>query len=128
MMTDIVAQQKEQPWLISSEARAPTLTVERENISPAQQRRQKEISKTLQSELERKRKLATVWAKKNPGREPKRGRKNTGFSAEQFHSMMSVRQRLPAYQLEHEIVNTIATNQITVIAGDTGCGKVRYLF
>jgi len=27
--------------------------------------------------------------------------------------------------MEHEIVETIAGNQITVIAGDTGCGKVR---
>lgn len=33
--------------------------------------------------------------------------------------------RLPAYMMEGEIVSTIRENQITVIAGDTGCGKVR---
>jgi uncharacterized protein YvpB len=31
---------------------------------------------------------------------------------------------LPAFQMERDIVETIASNQITVIAGDTGCGKV----
>jgi len=31
--------------------------------------------------------------------------------------------RLPAFKMAKEIVDTIAANQITVIAGDTGCGK-----
>lgn len=33
--------------------------------------------------------------------------------------------RLPAFRMEREIVKTIGMNQVTVIAGDTGCGKVR---
>ena len=31
---------------------------------------------------------------------------------------------LPAFQLHDELVQTIDRNQITVIAGATGCGKV----
>ena len=31
---------------------------------------------------------------------------------------------LPAFQLKEELVQTIGKNQITVIAGATGCGKV----
>jgi HrpA-like RNA helicase len=31
---------------------------------------------------------------------------------------------LPAFQLKEELVQTIDRNQITVIAGATGCGKV----
>lgn len=34
------------------------------------------------------------------------------------------RHSLPAYQMKKEIVTTIAENQVTVVSGDTGCGKV----
>ena len=33
------------------------------------------------------------------------------------------RPRLPAFLMKDKIVETIASNQITVISGDTGCGK-----
>merc|ERR1719506_1888023 len=37
--------------------------------------------------------------------------------------MIQSRARLPACQMKDEIVSTISSNQITVVSGDTGCGK-----
>jgi hypothetical protein len=94
VMSDIISQQKDQPWLVSSEARAPTIiTSEKGTLSPKDNRRQKEISKKLREDLELKRKRASEWAEQNPNVVPQRGRKNAGFTPQQFHSMMSVRQR-----------------------------------
>ena len=93
VMSDIISQQKEQPWLISPEARAPTITIERDSLSPSDMKRQNEISKKLQEDLARKRELATKWAEKNPNTTPQRGSKNTGFTPQKFYSMMTARQR-----------------------------------
>ena len=40
-----------------------------------------------------------------------------------FLEMMKSRQALPAFQKKPEIIKTILSSQVTVIAGDTGCGK-----
>ena len=37
--------------------------------------------------------------------------------------MILSRAKLPACEMKAEVVNTIANNQITVVSGDTGCGK-----
>jgi hypothetical protein len=92
-MTDIISLQKDQPWLVSPEARVPVVAMERKALSPEQLRRRKDISKKLRADLERKRNQAHDWAKKNPNTKPQRGRKNIGFTPEKFHSMMTVRQR-----------------------------------
>jgi hypothetical protein len=158
VMNDVITQQKQQPWLVFPEARAPTVAGERGTVTPEHERRQKEIGKKLRQELDRKRQAATDWASKNPNSDYRPSSKKKGFkgfSPQHFNFMMTARQRyvtvnscltnlyrslsqslsscpifcgfcrLPAYKMEHEIVKTIAANQITVIAGDTGCGKVR---
>jgi hypothetical protein len=45
-----------------------------------------------------------------------------------FFLTASILCRLPAFKMANEIVETIAAHQITVIAGDTGCGKNCELF
>ena len=113
LMNDIIDQQKEQPWLVSSQARAPTISTEKEIVSEEHVKREKEISKSLRLELERKRKAATEWANKNPETKAKPTKKKDGFSPQRFHSMLSARERLPACQMAEKIVSTIKSNQIT---------------
>lgn len=94
MMKDIISQQEEQPWLISQEARAPTTSLRRAIVSPAEQRREKEISERLQNDLKRKRKEAAAWGEKNEGGEHGQNfRQGNGFSPQRFHYMMAARQR-----------------------------------
>lgn len=124
LMHDIIDQQKQQPWLVSPEARAPSLSLQSKGVSKEETQRQQEISRKLQVELERKRKAANKWGDENSGSAlGHRAKQSHTFTPQRFHYMMSVRQRLPAYMMENEIVSTIKSNQITVIAGDTGCGK-----
>lgn len=40
-----------------------------------------------------------------------------------YLQMLASRQTLPAWPMKDEIVKTINANQVTVISGDTGCGK-----
>ncbi|ESO94287.1 hypothetical protein LOTGIDRAFT_161510 [Lottia gigantea] len=42
---------------------------------------------------------------------------------EKYISMLNFRKKLPAYQMKDEIIQTISTNQVVVISGETGCGK-----
>lgn len=93
LMNDIIDQQKDQPWLVSQEARAPTISLERKGVSTEQTQRQQEISENLRLELQRKRKSAADWAKKHSVSNAQRGKKTNGFSPQRFHSMMSVRER-----------------------------------
>jgi ATP-dependent RNA helicase DHX36 len=123
-------------------------------LSPAQIKREKDISDRLKKDLLRKRRAAKEWVEsnysnknnnsnnsedsnnitKNVGRQQKqsydgrggkrKNQKDNGiFTPQKFHNMMITRQRLPASLMEHEVVQTIDKNQITVIAGATGCGK-----
>ena len=43
----------------------------------------------------------------------------------EYQRMMKVRAQLPAFNHQEEIVRAVAENPITIISGDTGCGKVR---
>jgi hypothetical protein len=115
VMKDVISQQRDQPWLVFPEARAPTVTMrlasskdgedsqggDRIVVTPEQLRRQREISKKLRQELERKRKSAESWSAEN-GNEPqplaqqKRSggfNKNNGFTPQKFCAMMTTRQR-----------------------------------
>lgn len=40
-----------------------------------------------------------------------------------YQKMMDVRKKLPAWNLRNDIINTIHSSQVTVISGETGCGK-----
>ena len=132
VMKDIITQQEEQPWLIADEARAPTTTVSRKRVSDKETNLERNISEKLRTELDRKRREAKKWGQRmdNDGEsaQPAAKTKTNGFSPEKFHHMMSARERLPAYQQADDIVSTINANQVTVIAGETGCGKVSLIY
>jgi R3H domain len=44
-------------------------------------------------------------------------------SANAFKTMLRTRAQLPAWSHEDEIVHVVAGNQVTIIVGETGCGK-----
>eukprot|EP00934_Nitzschia_sp_Nitz4_P009465 Nitzschia sp. Nitz4//scaffold4_size323378//311970//317685//NITZ4_000719-RA/size323378-snap-gene-0.432-mRNA-1//1//CDS//3329553576//9455//frame0 len=123
----VVKQQEEQPWLIAPEARVPVSSeiVADEAQNPEQNQKQADISNKLrlelQTKLEEARKLEVSGF--NPTRNAEVSRKSHMYSPEQYQFMLSVRKRLPAYKMARDVVDTINVNQVTVIAGDTGCGK-----
>ncbi|CAB0037009.1 unnamed protein product [Trichogramma brassicae] len=41
----------------------------------------------------------------------------------QYQKMKRVRKQLPAWNKMNEVLNTIQENQVTIISGETGCGK-----
>ncbi|KAF5296429.1 hypothetical protein FQR65_LT01416 [Abscondita terminalis] len=41
----------------------------------------------------------------------------------EYKSMLAKRKSLPSYEMKDNIVSTIETNQVSVISGETGCGK-----
>ncbi|KAL7302548.1 hypothetical protein TKK_0005184 [Trichogramma kaykai] len=41
----------------------------------------------------------------------------------QYQKMKKVRKQLPAWNKMNEVLNTIKENQVTIISGETGCGK-----
>lgn len=40
-----------------------------------------------------------------------------------YQAMQEVRVKLPAYKMKEEILGAVASNQVVVISGETGCGK-----
>ena len=90
VMKDVIRSQNEQPWLISSEARVPTVSAEEAIVAPDQCRQRNEISKKLQEELAKKHGAADSWAKNNaaPSKTSSRGGR-----PQQFHKMRSQRER-----------------------------------
>jgi hypothetical protein len=113
VMKDLIKTQNEQPWLISPEARVPTVSAKEPKHTQEQRYQRNAISKRLRDELTRKNEAADSWAKNNSAT-PKTNGKG------QFHTMRFQRQRLPACMMKNEIVETITSHQITVISGDTG--------
>lgn len=108
VMEEVMAVQNEQPWLVSEEARVPGAASNCDAKTFNHLKRREEISKSLREALEQKYGTGTSKGSKNVSRP--------------FQKMLAQRQRLPAYKMKEEIVSTIARSQITVIAGDTGCG------
>jgi HrpA-like RNA helicase len=39
-----------------------------------------------------------------------------------YNKMLQIRSQLPAYQHQEEIVRTVASNPVTIVSGETGCG------
>jgi len=109
IMTEVDTVQKEQPWLISTDARVPAISDEKKGdglglaTSREQNEEQARISQRLKQELDQRIDLSKT--------------------SKSLKKISKQRQRLPAYQMGEEIVRTIANNRVTVVAGDTGCGK-----
>jgi RWD domain len=92
VMEDVIATQKDQPWLVASEARAPE-TVEQgsEDVRKATQKCQ-DLSRKLKEENDRKYKSAFEWRKQH-GTDTSRSGGQNGFSPQQFDKMLSQRER-----------------------------------
>lgn len=96
---EIIEAQADQPWLVAKEARA--LTVKSTNGQTHDVERERdEASSVLLKEFQAK--------------------QRTGAATE----MLKVRSNLPAYHASEEILDTIAGNQVSVVSGATGSGKV----
>lgn len=99
VMEQVVKQQKEQPWLVSPEARVPAVEDQEfcESLTPEQVKKQRDINKRLREDLLLKREMARAWAEKREENEDngmaKGGRKFVGFRAEKYYNMLSVRSR-----------------------------------
>lgn len=119
VMKDVIKSQNEQPWLIAPEARVPTVATKVAVLTPELCNRRNQISTNLRNELGKKNKVADSWATNNCLTSKTNGK---GLSQQVQHQqkISLQRQRLPAYMMRNEIVETIASDQITVISGDTG--------
>jgi hypothetical protein len=104
-MEEVVEVQKNQPWLVSNEARVPGAASQPEELNRVQLDRQRHTSKQLRSELEQR------WGS------ALEGANLSAPPARAFQKMLAQRERLPAYVMKDHIIATIAKNQITVIAG-----------
>ena len=105
VMKDVITQQQDQPWLVFPEARVPTVKIasaiygvagDRVVVTPEDERKQRDISKSLRQELERKHKSANSWAAENDNKSHVHKascKKSSGFTPQKFHSMMATRQR-----------------------------------
>lgn len=96
VMKDVINQQEEQPWLISKEARAPTLSQVRQEVTSTKDKRKSEISTILREDLERKSGLAIEWGEKTAENLQVAGtdkRKHTTFSPDVYYRLMKQRQR-----------------------------------
>jgi len=45
------------------------------------------------------------------------------FQSRKKYTLLKQRQTLPAWNFQEKVVNTVCANQVTIISGDTGCGK-----
>lgn len=109
VIDDLVTTQRNQPWLIAPDARVPISEKSDMQTSHTMTRdeiQQKEkMSKALKADLKRK-------YDKPSGK---------------FHDMLLQRKALPAYKMRAKLVTTIRSSQVTVVSGDTGCGKTTQL-
>jgi len=95
MLSDIVKQQTNQPWLVAEEARSPSVETDIHS----------QEKPSIRGELDLK--LKNKFHQRSQSR----------------RSIMEQRSRLPAFKMREEIVNIISQNQVTLIVGSTGCGK-----
>jgi len=119
VLQDVLTIQKEQPWLISPEARVPTIDTD-VGGTEVDEVRKAETSNALRRELDQKYSQIEQSTKGN-GRQ--RHKQFNVDSARQFQQMLAQRSKLPAYKIRDQLLSAICQNQVTVISGDTGCGK-----
>ena len=91
--------QQDQPWLVAEEARYPMSSDERIALSDADISKRDDLSAKLRVALEQNK------------------RSNA------YRAILAKREQLPAFQARRHLVDVISSNQVTVVAGDTGCGK-----
>jgi ATP-dependent RNA helicase DHX36 len=101
-MERVVATQNEQPWLSSDEARVPLSGESYKANQSESELRRSSINRALKADLERKLRSSPT---------------------SQYQRLLKVRGRLPTFAMRDKIVQAIRGHQVTVIAGDTGCGK-----
>lgn len=125
VLNDVLTTQREQPWLIASEARVPTIDEHRNNGPTPNDNRKNQLSNIMRVELERKYQVdnASQCGKGRQGRGNDRRRSGGVSSNRQFQQLLQQREKLPAYKMRDRLLTTIHQSQITVISGDTGCGK-----
>lgn len=101
VIDDVVSIQTAQPWLISQEARVPQLDAKDATNKESEQSQVNpdDLSLQLKQELEQM------------------------YSKPRFKKILEQRKRLPAFQMKENLVRTIAASQVTVVSGETGCGK-----
>jgi hypothetical protein len=87
VIKDVFAVQKQQPWLISSEARVPSSSLSTNDLSESQLLVRDKTSRQLKDELERKHRNADAWSKGNGSMG------NGDAKAAQFHKLRSQRQK-----------------------------------
>ena len=119
VLRDVLTIQKEQPWLISAEARVPTIDTDVGGTEVVDVRKA-ETNSALRRELDQKYSQIEQSTKAN-GRQ--RHKQYNVDSARQFQQMLDQRSKLPAYKMRDQLLSAIRQNQVTVISGDTGCGK-----
>ena len=120
LMKDVIELQREQPWLVSGEARVPNDAAGASDLTINQRKQRNEMSKRLRIDLERKYQEADKIGEQNQD-DTRRGQ--IAPAAEKFHRMLCQRRRLPTFQMRDEIIRVVNENQICVVSGDTGCGK-----
>lgn len=91
VMKDVIQVQNEQPWLISKEARTPTVQVKAPQLTQKERLQRDEISTELREEWLKKHAAADSWEKKNSIRTKINGK--GAKPNKQFHKMLSQRQR-----------------------------------
>ena len=125
VLNDVLTTQREQPWLIASEARVPTIDEHRNNGPTPNDNRKTQLSNIMRVELERKYQVdnASQRGKGRQGRGNDRRRSGGVSSNRQFQQLLQQREKLPAYKMRDKLLTTIHQSQVTVISGDTGCGK-----
>jgi len=106
VILEIQAKQLQQPWLIADDARTRE-NKDTNSSNPAMEGKKRKISQILKDELIRK--LS--------------GKERNVSKRERFAQMLAQRKKLPSYQMKDKIVQSIRSNRVTVISGDTGCGK-----
>lgn len=92
VMEDVINTQKDQPWLVASEARAPEILDEDGKDDKNVTQKCRDISRTLKEDNERKYKSASEWRKKH-GADRSRGGGKKGFSPQRFDKMLLQRER-----------------------------------
>jgi len=137
VLKDVLMTQRDQPWLVSPEARVPATkenSVERK-VSTKDEVRKNKTSEMLRKELERKYSPASQGqdsqgrggrqrsSRNRTGRGRGRGRGGGDAVANEFQKMLAQRSKLPAYKMRDKLLDTIHAGQVTVVSGDTGCGK-----
>ena len=102
-MEDVIQQQKDQPWLVSDEARVPARAndeaISSHEVNFESSDREKAVSSKLKSRRDR------MWL------------------SDSYKQIEDQRKGLPAFGMKAAITETISRNQIVVISGATGSGK-----